>query len=188
MSNRTARILAVISLIAIAVMLPACNNSEVQISEFEPEVVKITTTKAPTTTTNPAFSYYPPAVEVPATKLQIGNMQALMSSTLAWSTLKAYDHTIAADGSAVFAVSDGHGYDLMLTVVFDETADTVSVADLTFEDTTVSLLTEQKQRTLLQILKAQDDYYREKAGVTEGETAVTTLADIPVAEGEAVAE
>lgn len=79
---------------------------------------------------------------VPKGQMTLFDLMMIMSETMAWSDIRDYDHTLVTDTNAVFEVSDEKGNLCTLDVTFDAAADTISKADLTYGDLTLSALTE----------------------------------------------
>ena len=83
----------------------------------------------------------------------LDSLFSIMSSDMKWSYLSDYIHTNSVPGNADFVVKHGDKT-LSLHVLFDEVNDVVSVADLTFGTTTVSLLSDNRNdmRPLLEAI------------------------------------
>lgn len=83
-----------------------------------------------------------PTVAVPKTQMTLSDVMAINAPELIWSRLSVYEHTMNDDGTATFMVADTYGGEATLLVEFDEEKDVVTKADLTFEDLTASILTD----------------------------------------------
>lgn len=131
------RLIARVLLFALLFTLPACGESPtttVTVEPFETEPITVTTAVPLNVTLDSLYSH--------------------MSPDMAWSYLSEYVHTVSVPGNADFVVQHGDKT-LSLHVLFDELNDKVTVADLTYGTTTVSLLTDDHS-TMRTILKAVD--------------------------------
>ena len=83
-----------------------------------------------------------PTVAVPKGQLSLSLLMGVMSSSMEWSNLSAYDHTLIDDTNALFEVADGFGKTCDLFVTFNADIDTVFEATLSYGGTSVDVLTD----------------------------------------------
>lgn len=127
------RFAALCAVLVLAVIMTAC---------FEAPTVIITdqqgennTTSAPTSTASTK-----PTVAVEQGTLTLSTLMGMMRETMKWSDFSNYTHTDVDDSHARFIVADSYGKECILSVTYDAEANTVSTADLSYGDTTVSVL------------------------------------------------
>ena len=123
--RRTAAILVVA---AVALSMSAC---------YQPPGGVIDNTDTTTTTHEPK-----PTVPAKEGQLTLSLLLGLMKPDMKWSQLKPFTHSNTDDTHATFTVADNYGKECTLTVTYDEAADTVSQADLSYGDASVSVLTD----------------------------------------------
>lgn len=132
------RLIARVLLFTLLFTLPACSPSTtatVTVEPFETEPITVTTVTPLYVTLDTLYSH--------------------MSPNMTWSFLSEYIHTDSVPGNADFVVYHGEKT-LSLHVLFDELNDKVTVADLTYGTTTISLLTDDRS-TMRAILEAVDE-------------------------------
>lgn len=123
--HRLIRLLCAAAILVIALCtLAACGD--------DTDVVINSPDTAATTTTAP----------VPLGPMTLENLTREMAPDMTWSAIKMYDHTVVDSNHARFEVRDDNDNVCTLDVTFDEAADTVSQADLTYGELTVSVLTD----------------------------------------------
>ena len=123
--RRTAAILVVA---AVALSMSAC---------YQPPGGVIDNTDTTTTTHEPK-----PTVPAKEGQLTLSLLLGLMKPDMKWSQLKPFTHSNTDDTHATFTVADNYGKECTLTVTYDEAADTISQADLSYDDASVSVLTD----------------------------------------------
>ncbi len=123
--RRTAAILVVA---AVALSMSAC---------YQPPGGVIDNTDTTTTTHEPK-----PTIPAKEGQLTLSLLLGLMKPDMKWSQLKPFTHSNTDDTHATFTVADNYGKECTLTVTYDESADTVSQADLSYGDASVSVLTD----------------------------------------------
>ncbi len=138
MKLRFIRLTAACLLFVLALSLTACGDKEstVKVESFSTEPITVTTVA--------------PAERV---TLSLNTLYATMAPTVRWSELSGFIFTETGDGKAEFVV-EHNDKTLLLQVEYDKDSDSVSVADLTYGDTTVSILTDDRtvMRTVLTAL------------------------------------
>ena len=83
-----------------------------------------------------------PTIPAKEGQLTLSLLLGLMKPEMKWSVLSPYTHSNTDDTHATFAVADNYGKECTLTVTYDEAADTISQADLSYGDASVSVLTD----------------------------------------------
>ena len=122
------RVAAILTVTAVALAMSAC---------YQPPGGVIDNTDS-TTTRHEAT----PTVPAKDGQLTLSLLLGLMKPEMTWSQLSPYTHSNVDDTHATFAVADNYGKECTLTVTYDAAADTVSQADLSYGDASVSVLTD----------------------------------------------
>lgn len=119
-----------------------------------PQMPTISTDPLSDTPTTEAV--YTPTLPAPGTRLTLSALLSEMGATMHWSAVKNYEHTRQDAVSATFPVSDADGNECTLVVTFDEAADLLTKAELSYENTTVDILTDDAM-VIRKILLAMDE-------------------------------
>ncbi len=134
------RLTAVCILLILMMSMTACGGREstVKVESFATEPITVTT-----------------AYSEPVT-LELNTLYAIMAPTMHWSDLAAFIHTDTADGKAEFVVKHNE-QTLLLQVEYNKESNSVSVAELSYGDTAVSVLTDDRMvmRTILEALSEE---------------------------------
>ncbi len=125
-----------LTLCALALSMTACFTAP---DVVEPTDDTTASTDAPVEDTPEETT---PTVAVPKGQLSLSLLMGVMSKDMTWSELSVFDHTVTDDTHAVFEVADGFGKTCQLTATFDAAADTVSEATLSYNGTSVNVLTD----------------------------------------------
>lgn len=116
----------------------------------------------PTISTEPLSSgdgdaaVYTPTLPAPGTPMQLSDLVGEMGAVMHWSAMKNYEHTRQDVLTALFPVSDGEGHECTLTVTFDEAADVLTQATLSYADVSINILTDDTM-VIRQIMVAMDE-------------------------------
>jgi len=102
-----------------------------------------------------------PTVAVPYGQMTFNDLMANNGSTIRWSKLALYTHSLQSGTSAVFPVADNFGGELELRVEFDADQDTVTRADVHYKDMIVSILTDDTM-VLVPVLEAINEHYKQE--------------------------
>lgn len=102
-----------------------------------------------------------PTVAVPFGTMTFNDLMANNGTTIYWSSLSKYTHSLRSGTSAVFPVSDNYGGEMELQVEFDAEQDRVTRADLHYKDLVVSLLTDDTM-VLMPVLEAINEHYKQE--------------------------
>ena len=122
------RVAALIAVLALTLTLSACFSTPDVVIE-QGDSTETEETSAPTF----------PAKEG---QMTLSILMSVMGETMKWSKISTYTHDVADDGKAVFAVADNYGKECTLTVAYDESADNVTEAVLSYGDQSVSVLSD----------------------------------------------
>ncbi len=122
------RAAAILTVAAVTLTMSAC---------YQPPGGVIDNTDSTTAQNEPT-----PTVPAKEGQLTLSLLLGLMRPEMKWSQLSPYLHSNTDDTHATFAVADNYGKECTLTVTYDEAADTISQADLSYGDKTVSVLTD----------------------------------------------
>ena len=123
---------------AACMMLTACfTTPDIKLPNPDEPSSPETVTTAPSETVPTT-----PTVPVPKGQLSLSLLMGVMAEDMAWSEISVYDHTDVDDTHAAFAVADGYGKECTLNVTYDAAADTVSEATLSYNDTSVNVLSD----------------------------------------------
>lgn len=150
-------------LMAVAVCMTACDEEDdvIVVEPANDATVATVPTKAPSSMGRIEFSY----------------LLAVQGPDLLWKELAPFEHTVTEEGKATFIV-DCDGREATLYMEYDVTSGKVSVADLTYKDATVSILTDDYTvlRTVAEAL-AKDGPVETTATTAATAETTTTVAD-----------
>jgi len=134
------RMTAVCLLLVLMMSLTACGEKEstVKVESFSTEPITVTTAPAEPTT------------------LSLNTLYSIMSPTMRWSYLTGFIFTETGDGKADFVV-EHENQTLLLQVEYDKDADSITAAELSYGDTAINVLTDDRtaMRTILLALKGE---------------------------------
>lgn len=105
---------------------------------------------------NPTISVGKPTPPAPGTRLTLADLMGEMGATMHWSAMKNYEHTQQDAVSAIFPVSDSQGNECTLVVTFDEAADKLVTAQLSYGDVSIDILTDDTM-VIRKIMLAMDE-------------------------------